>query len=84
MELSFTAGIVILLLLYWFRKPIKQKSEDLERDMKVSSAESGVDTARRIIAVNAEADALGHIPDIDQVLNKLHGKTTTGATNDSE
>jgi hypothetical protein len=81
MELSFTAGIILLILIYVFRSPIKQKSEDLERDMKVNSAESGIHTAIRTISVNKEVDKLGDIPDINDVLAKIHGKTTIGETN---
>jgi len=85
MELSFTAGIIVLLLIYWFRKPIKQKSEDIERDMKVNSAESGVPVAKKIIEINKEVEELGDIPNINDVLDRLNGtKPNTGATNESD
>lgn len=74
MELSFTAGIIVLVLLYLFRRPIIQKSEDVERNMKVDSAESGLVTAQRTIVVAEQAEALGDIPSIDDVLAHLHGK----------
>lgn len=74
MELSFTAGIIVLILLYVFRKPIKQKAEDVELDMKANSAEAGVDTAKRVIEVKKEVDELGDIPNIDDLLDILHGK----------
>lgn len=85
MELSFTAGIVVLLLIYWFRNPIKQKSEDIERDMKVASAESGVPVARKIIEIDKEVTELGEIPNINDILDRLNGtKANTGAHNESD
>lgn len=77
MELSFGLVLLIALLLYWFRAPIKQKAEDIERDMKVNSAESGLETARRTMEVAEEAKELGDIPNIDVVLATLHGKKST-------
>ncbi len=84
MELSFTAGLIVLTLLYVFRKPIKQKAEDVERDMKVNSAESGIDTAKRVIQVNQEIDDLGDIPNIDDVLKRLNGHSHKQPINERE
>jgi len=80
MELSFTAGILILVLVYIFREPIKQKAEDVERTMKINSAEDGIETAKRTIEVAEKANKLGDIPNIDDVLKQLHGK---GAKHDT-
>ena len=75
MEISFGIAVILLVLLYWFRRPIKQKSEDIEHAMKISSAEDGIDYAKRVIAIKTEADKLGDIPNIDEVLKQLNGKS---------
>lgn len=77
------AGIIILLVLYKFRVPIDQKAEDVSDAMKVSSAKAGVERAKELIEVKKEADALGDIPNADDVLAQLKGKKPTTTTVDT-
>lgn len=75
MDLSFTAGIIILALIWVFRNPIKHKAQDVEDDMKVSSVKSGKDRAKELIEINKEIVELGDIPDVDHLLDVVRGKT---------
>lgn len=71
---DIVGAILVFAVLWIFGPLIKNYILGVSDEVKVNVAESAVERAPRIIAVNDSLNKLGEIPDIDDIISKARGK----------
>lgn len=74
MMLELTVAIVVLTMLWIFNKGIKAYARSLEDRLKMVVVEEAVERAPELVQLGARLDELGEIPNLDQLLDRAHGK----------
>ena len=82
MELSLIAIVVIIIVFFVFRKPIKRTSESADKLMDylndsaaTLAVEGKKENTRRILAAMKELEDMGGPVDFDELYNKACGKS---------
>lgn len=74
MMLEIAVTVVVLTFLWIFNKGIKMYAKGLEDKLKMTVVEDAVERAPELVALGNKLDELGEIPNLDQLLDRAHGK----------
>lgn len=80
---EFAMSILILAILWKISPVMTAWFSGVEDDVKVHIAESAVDRVPKIIELNDRLQALGTIPNIDEIIAKSRGSQSPTYTNTS-
>ena len=78
---EFSIGILILAILWKTSPTMTAWFSGVEDDVKVHIAESAVDRVPKIIELNDRLQALGEVPNIDEIIAKSKGSRSLTYTN---
>lgn len=72
--MEITVAGVIVFVLWAFNKSIKAHAQNLEDKIKMSALEDALERAPELKEISARLDEIGEIPNLDQLLDRAHGK----------
>ena len=74
MFMELTVAGVVVFVLWAFNKSIKEHARNLEDKIKMSALEDAIERAPELKEIGIKLDELGEIPNLDQLLDRAHGK----------
>lgn len=83
MFLEITVAGVTVFVLWVFSKSIKAHARNLEDKIKTIALEDAVERAPELVRISKELDELGDIPNLDNLLDRAHGKQKPTAKSDN-